>query len=72
MIITGGAGTDESAAIAAVIAHLLEQEAAAAARPTKRPRQSDWIRAWRPQNVTAAARSHPGGPLSTRRVDPHS
>ena len=47
--IRGGAGTHEAAAIMAVVAHLAAEEAAAAATPSQRPRQSAWVLAWRPR-----------------------
>lgn len=72
MIVSGGATVEETAAIAAVVAHLLAEEAAAAAIPRRRPRQSDWIRAWRPRNVTAIERSAMGGGFPGRRIDPKS
>lgn len=47
--ISGGTVTDEeSAAIAAVVADVLAREAEVLAAPPQRPRQSDWVLAWRP------------------------
>ena len=56
--ITGGAGPRETAAIMAVVAGLLAEEEAALARPSNRPRQSQWVLAWRPREVPAALPSH--------------
>lgn len=56
--IRGGAGPDVVAAIGAVISHLLEAEAAAKANPSRRPRQSPWVLAWRPRDVPAPLPSH--------------
>ena len=52
--ITGGADQDEAAAIGAVIANVLAEEEADRAAPPVRPRQSDWVLAWRPRNVLSA------------------
>ena len=46
--ISGVATREESAAIAAVVAHVLSREAELASAPLPRPQQSDWVRAWRP------------------------
>jgi hypothetical protein len=43
------ATNEESAAVAAVVAQVLAEEAELFARPPARPRQSDWVLAWRPQ-----------------------
>ncbi len=56
--ITGGAGHRETAAITAVVASLLEEEAAEQAKPSNRPRQSQWVLAWRPREVPAPLPSH--------------
>lgn len=56
--IRGGAGPDVVAAIGAVIAHLLDAEAAARAMPSRRPRQSSWVLASRPREVPAPLPSH--------------
>ena len=56
--ISGGAGPEEAAAIAAVIALLLEDEANALATPPQAPRQSSWVLAWRPRDVPAPLPSH--------------
>lgn len=56
--ITGGAGHEETAAIAAVIAALVEDEANALANPAQSPRQSSWVLAWRPRDVPAPLPSH--------------
>lgn len=56
--ISGGAGHEEAAAIAAVIAALLEDEANALAVPPQAPRQSSWVLAWRPRDVPAPLPSH--------------
>lgn len=50
--ISGGAGPRATAAIMAVVSHLAEEEAAAAAIPAQRPRQSAWVLAWRPRPAT--------------------
>jgi len=50
--IKGGAGPAETAAVVAVISHLRAEEAAAAATPSQRPRQSAWVLAWRPRPAT--------------------
>ena len=49
--ITGGAGPHETAAIMAVVSHIASEEAAAAATPPQRPRQSAWVLAWRPRQA---------------------
>lgn len=46
--ISGSASDDESAAIAAVVAHVLAREAEIVASPVRPPGQSDWVMAWRP------------------------
>jgi hypothetical protein len=46
--ISGSAGDDESAAIAAVVAHVLAREAEIVATPPRGHGQSDWVMAWRP------------------------
>ena len=56
--VTGGAGDEEAAAIAAVIAVLLEDEANAMATPPQAPRQSSWVLAWRPRDIPAPLPSH--------------
>ena len=56
--ITGGAGPQETAAIMAAVAQLLEEERAADANPSQRPRQSQWVLAWRPREVPAPLPSH--------------
>jgi hypothetical protein len=45
MEIRGGAGPYEAAAIAAAIAHITEEQAAAAATPRPRNQQSAWVAA---------------------------
>jgi hypothetical protein len=50
--ISGGAGPHETAAIMAVVSHIATEEAAAAATPPQRPRQSAWVLAWRPRPAT--------------------
>jgi hypothetical protein len=52
MNISGRASEEVTAAIASVIAKVLADEAAALAVPRIRPRQSDWVMAWRPRNAT--------------------
>ena len=56
--VTGGAGAEETAAIAAVISAITEEEANAAATPTQVPRQSSWVLAWRPRDIPAPLPSH--------------
>lgn len=56
--ISGRAGHEETAAVAAVIAALLEEEANALAIPAQAPRQSSWVLAWRPRDVPAPLPSH--------------
>lgn len=56
--ITGGAGPQETAAIMAVVAHLNEEDAAAQAMPSQRPRQSAWVLAWRPRPAAPPLPSH--------------
>ena len=56
--ITGGAGPREAAAIIAVVASVLEEEDTARAKPSNRPRQSQWVLAWRPREVAAPLPSH--------------
>ncbi len=55
--ISGGASGDEAAAIAVVVASLLAEEERARANPLPRPRQSDWVLAWRPRNLSTSVRS---------------
>ena len=56
--IAGRAGHEETAAVAAVIAALLDEEARAMATPPQAPRQSSWVLAWRPRDVPAPLPSH--------------
>jgi hypothetical protein len=56
--IKGRAGHEETAAVASVIAALLEEEANALATPAQVPRQSPWVLAWRPRDVPAPLPSH--------------
>jgi hypothetical protein len=56
--IKGRAGHEETAAVAAVIAALLEEEANALATPAQAPRQSSWVLAWRPRDVPTPLPSH--------------
>ena len=56
--IRGGAEPEETAAITAVIIHLLIEEAVARARPNARPHQSAWVAAGRPRDVAAPLPSH--------------
>lgn len=56
--IEGRAGHEETAAVAAVIAALLEDEANAMATPAQAPRQSSWVLAWRPRDVPTPLPSH--------------
>lgn len=45
--ITGGAGPSETAAITAVVAQLVDEARAAAARPPQSPRPSTWVQSTR-------------------------
>lgn len=56
--VVGGAGHQETAAIAAAIAALVEEEMTALATPTQVPRQSSWVLAWRPRDIPAPLPSH--------------
>jgi len=56
--VVGAAGAAETAAIAAVIAALHEEEATALATPSRPPRQSSWVLAWRPREIPAPLPSH--------------
>jgi hypothetical protein len=70
--ISGDADADEAAAIAAVVASVLAEEDRELAAPPPRPRQSDWVRAWRPRNLSASERTPPpapGGRQSTSEDD---
>ena len=55
--ISGGASGDETAAIAVVVANVLAEEERARANPLPRPRQSDWVLAWRPRNLSKSVSS---------------
>lgn len=63
--ISGASTEEESAAIAAVVAHVLAEEAETLAAPPPRPRQSDWVLAWRPRVPVLGSRPsapvHPSG-----------
>ena len=67
--ITGGAGPRETAAIMAIIAGLLADEETAMAQPSNRPRQSQWVLAWRPREVPAALPSHTYDAVSWSEVE---
>lgn len=56
--ISGRPGPEEAAAVAAVIAALLEEEANMLATPAQAPRQSSWVLAWRPRDVPTPLPSH--------------
>jgi hypothetical protein len=56
--VVGGAGPEETAAIAAVVNAIAAEEASAAATPAQAPRQSSWVLAWRPRDVPAPLPSH--------------
>ncbi len=56
--VAGGAGPEETAAIAAAINAMLEEEANALATPAQAPRQSSWVLAWRPREIPAPLPSH--------------
>ncbi len=51
IIIRGGAGPYEAAAIAAVIEQLLAEEAAQRSLPPQRPRPEAWVLSGRPRTV---------------------
>lgn len=59
--ISGNPGAEEAAAIGAVIAHVLAEEAAVRSQPPVAPRQSAWVLAWRPRVVHAPLPSHTYG-----------
>lgn len=67
--IRGGADPAAAAAIGAVIAHLLDEEAVVRAQPIRRPRQSAWALAARPRDIPDPLPSHtydaPGWSTST-------
>lgn len=66
--ISGGVTDEESAAITAVVAHLLSKEAEMLAAPPPRPQQSAWVRAWQPRPMavrSATRRSSAMEPEST-------
>ncbi len=56
--VSGGAGPEETAAIAAVINAMMEEAANVAATPVQAPRQSSWVLAWRPRDIPAPLPSH--------------
>ncbi len=56
--VVGGAGPEETAAIAAIVNAIAEEEASAAATPAQVPRQSSWVLAWRPRDIPAPLPSH--------------
>lgn len=66
--ISGVATDEESAVIAAVVTYVLSEEAEDLAAPPPRPRQSDWVGAWRPR--IPHVRSKPEGPLASREAAP--
>jgi len=68
--ISGGAGLEETAAVAAVIATLLDEEAAALATPPRPPRQSSWVLAWRPRDIPAPLPSDTFDAIPWSEVDP--
>lgn len=55
---SGRPSTEETAAIAAVVNAVLEEEANALATPVQVPRQSSWVLAWRPRDIPAPLPSH--------------
>lgn len=56
--IMGGADPEVAAAIGAVIALIVDNEAVALAQPRRPPRQSPWVLAWRPREIPAPLPSH--------------
>ena len=58
--IVGGAGEAETAAIAAVVTHVLQEQAEVRAVPLLQPRPSPWVVAWRAREVAPSLPSQPG------------
>ena len=56
--ITGGAGIEEAAAIAAAITAVLHEEAERRANPLQAPRQTSWVQSWRPREAHSPLPSH--------------
>lgn len=56
--ITGGAGPETTAAIMAVVTHLVGEEEKQLAHPPRPPRQPAWVLAWRPREIPALLPSH--------------
>jgi hypothetical protein len=56
--VSGRPSHEETAAIAAVIDAVIEEESRALATPAQVPRQSSWVLAWRPRDVPAPLPSH--------------
>ncbi|MDJ0952052.1 MAG: hypothetical protein QNJ81_00100 [Acidimicrobiia bacterium] len=56
--VSGRPSHEETAAIAAVINAIVEEESRALATPAKPPRQSSWVLAWRPRDIPAPLPSH--------------
>jgi len=56
--ISGRPSTEETAAIAAVVDAVFEEEARVLATPVQVPRQSSWVLAWRPRDIPAPLPSH--------------
>ena len=56
--VSGRPSHEETAAIAAVINAIVEEEATALATPVSTPRQSSWVLAWRPRDIPAPLPSH--------------
>lgn len=68
--VVGGAGPEETAAIAAIVNAIAEEEASALATPTQVPSQSSWVLAWRPRDVPAPLPSHTYDAQPWAEVDP--
>jgi hypothetical protein len=64
--IVGGAGEAETAAIAAVVTRVLQEQAEVRAVPPVQPRPSPWVVAWRPREAAASLPSQPGYRPPTR------
>jgi hypothetical protein len=56
--VSGRPSTEESAAIIAAIDAIVDEESRALAVPALAPRQSSWVLAWRPREVSTPLPSH--------------
>ncbi len=57
--VVGGAGPQETAAIMAALARVLEEQAAAEAAPPMRPTQGRWVLSGRPRAVAGPSTARP-------------